>query len=409
MNVTDTESLPVPGPVRALAAELAAGGHDAWIVGETLHTLLRDERPRSWSLATSASAAQIAAQLPTAVPVRASGRAFIVPSPAGTIDLAPHANGETAEADLARRDFRPLAMAWSPLDGHLLDPYDGRADLRDGRLRAVGDVDHCLALDPLRALRAARLVAVHGYRVDPALERGLAALPPDALRNLGSSELRRELLWLLLGERAGAGLKLLRRTQLEAVLARGVRPDAADLVDRLPYTLSLRLAGWLRGAGGAHVLRRLRIGQPVSRRALMLLQHHPIEQSVSVQRRGSLGRLVQRLPSDVLAGLFELRRHELDLAEPDDPSVVSAREALRALQNAVKILAEEADPKSRPPPLTLDGVAVMKELGIEPGPAVGRALRYLRGRIAEEPSCNTPDRLRALLHEWAHAPPAAAP
>jgi hypothetical protein len=47
--------------------------------------------------------------------------------------------------------------------------------------------------------------------------------------------------------------------------------------------------------------------------------------------------------------------------------------------------------------LAIDGAAVMEILGRGPGPAVGRALAWLTERVVEDPSLNTPDRLRALL------------
>src|SRR5690606_5975148 len=42
-------------------------------------------------------------------------------------------------ADLARRDFTINAIAYDPLDGALVDPFDGIGDLRRNLLRAVGD------------------------------------------------------------------------------------------------------------------------------------------------------------------------------------------------------------------------------------------------------------------------------
>jgi hypothetical protein len=42
----------------------------------------------------------------------------------------------------------------------------------------------------------------------------------------------------------------------------------------------------------------------------------------------------------------------------------------------------------------------MEILEIGPGPAVGRALRYLTERVGEDPGCNTEDELRELLRAW---------
>lgn len=61
------------------------------------------------------------------------------------------------ETDLGRRDFTLNAIAVRLPDGHVVDPTGGRADLAAGRLRRAGR--GTFADDPLRALRAARLLA----------------------------------------------------------------------------------------------------------------------------------------------------------------------------------------------------------------------------------------------------------
>ena len=72
------------------------------------------------------------------------------------------------------RDLRVNAIGWDPLADSLIDPWEGRADLRAGRLRAV--TPDTFTADPLRLLRVARLAAVLEARPDEelcALCRGL--------------------------------------------------------------------------------------------------------------------------------------------------------------------------------------------------------------------------------------------
>jgi len=70
----------------------------------------------------------------------------------------------TLEDDLRRRDLTINAMAEDEA-GHLVDPYGGAADLRDGVLRHVSEA---FAEDPVRILRVARFAARYaprGFRV----------------------------------------------------------------------------------------------------------------------------------------------------------------------------------------------------------------------------------------------------
>src|SRR5690348_6014272 len=46
--------------------------------------------------------------------------------------------GDSLEEDLRRRDFTINALACDPLNGHIIDLYNGRQDLDEHILRAVG-------------------------------------------------------------------------------------------------------------------------------------------------------------------------------------------------------------------------------------------------------------------------------
>jgi len=76
----------------------------------------------------------------------------------------------TLEDDLRRRDLTINAMAEDD-GGHLVDPFGGAADLRDGILRHVSPA---FAEDPVRILRVARFAARYarwGFRVAHATNR----------------------------------------------------------------------------------------------------------------------------------------------------------------------------------------------------------------------------------------------
>jgi tRNA nucleotidyltransferase (CCA-adding enzyme) len=52
-----------------------------------------------------------------------------------------------------------------------------------------------------------------------------------------------------------------------------------------------------------------------------------------------------------------------------------------------------------PHDLAVDGNDVMRELGIGPGPTVGRVIAALFERVLDDPGLNTPDRLLPLVRE----------
>ena len=67
--------------------------------------------------------------------------------------------------DLCRRDFTVNAMAYSHNKG-IVDLFDGRKDLQNGIIRAVGDAKKRFDEDALRMLRAVRFAAQLGFKID---------------------------------------------------------------------------------------------------------------------------------------------------------------------------------------------------------------------------------------------------
>lgn len=67
--------------------------------------------------------------------------------------------------DLARRDFTINAMAQG-LDEVIIDPFNGRQDLKRGLIRAVGVPKMRFEEDALRILRGIRFVAKLGFDIE---------------------------------------------------------------------------------------------------------------------------------------------------------------------------------------------------------------------------------------------------
>ena len=85
----------------------------------------------------------------------------------------------TVEEAARRRDFTINAISWDPLTEEYVDPFDGRADIARGVLRAV-DPD-TFAEDSLRVLRAVQFAARFGFTLDPRTRDICRAIPLDDL------------------------------------------------------------------------------------------------------------------------------------------------------------------------------------------------------------------------------------
>ena len=91
-----------------------------------------------------------------------------------TVDFTPLTDG--IDADLASRDFTFNAIAEDVSTGDPYDPHDGRADLSAGVIRVV--TERVFSDDPLRLLRAVRFEDELAFRMDERTEALLRASAP---------------------------------------------------------------------------------------------------------------------------------------------------------------------------------------------------------------------------------------
>lgn len=114
-------------------------------------------------------------------------------------------------ADLSRRDFTINAMAWR--NSKVIDPFNGRQDLKDKLIKCVGNPTERFKEDPLRMLRACRFAGQLGYSIE---EQTFKKMEEHAHNIMGVSKERYciELDKLLMGDYVGDGLRFLFHSKL---------------------------------------------------------------------------------------------------------------------------------------------------------------------------------------------------
>jgi tRNA nucleotidyltransferase (CCA-adding enzyme) len=427
----------VPPAVHALVDRLVDAGHAAFVVGGSLRDALLGREPADWDLATDARPDRLVALFPGAayenrfgtVAVRRDGEVFEVTTFRAEHEYAdfrrPHRVefGDDVEADLARRDFTVNAMAWgrSPADGHaenaLVDPFGGRADLAARTLRAVGDPDARLREDALRMVRAIRLAATLEFDVEPAT---LAAIAENAqlVAHLSGERIGAELEKLLTAPRPSVGLALAAQTGLLAVISpeldaqRGIPQNKLPGEDLWAHTLRtvdaapaerpvVRLAALVHDIGkpatladgrfphhesvGADMadalLRRLRYPRAAADEVVHLVRHHMFGADPDATD-AAVRRFIKRIGAQHIDALFELRRADAigSGGDPDHPATL----AFRARVDRELAAAHPLDRSA----LAIDGSDLITELGLAPGPRLGRVIEELLERVIADPALN---------------------
>jgi tRNA nucleotidyltransferase/poly(A) polymerase len=144
------------------------------------------------------------------------------------IDLSPM-RGPSLLDDLCQRDFTINALAldvsswWTDREIHLLDPLGGIADLEAARLRSCSQ--HSLSDDPLRILRAYRLVSAYGLVLEGKLRENIIQ-GRHGLNQVAVERIRDELVLILEATSSASILRMLDEDGILALLGTGVRANA---------------------------------------------------------------------------------------------------------------------------------------------------------------------------------------
>jgi tRNA nucleotidyltransferase (CCA-adding enzyme) len=180
----------IPADVLGVCKRLRERGHRGWVVGGCVRDLLRGAPAKDWDIATDARPEEVVASFRRVIPtgiqhgtvtVMVQGTGYEVTTLRGEGAYTDGRRPDSVEfvdditKDLARRDFTFNAMAIDPIDGRLVDPFDGAKDLEASVVRAVGEAEERFAEDGLRVLRAARFAATLRCSIDGATKRAMAS------------------------------------------------------------------------------------------------------------------------------------------------------------------------------------------------------------------------------------------
>jgi poly(A) polymerase len=148
--------------------------------------------------------------------------------------------GRDWKVDAERRDFTMNALSISP-DGTVHDYVGGLADLRDRRVRFIGDPARRIAEDYLRILRFFRFQASYGRGAPDAAGLHACIVARDGLRTLSRERVRGELVKLLVAPHAVPTLAVMAETGFAELLLGGV-PQLASFANMIKVEAAAALA-----------------------------------------------------------------------------------------------------------------------------------------------------------------------
>lgn len=363
--------------------------------------------------------------------------------------------GETVQEDLKRRDFTINAMALEiglppslqkqlrndfaqlpekiEVDGQLIDPFDGRRDLKQKLIRAVGDPKERFEEDALRMMRAIRMAAQLKLVID---QETLIAiqLKSGHIAHVSWERIRDELLKLIVTDQVVDAFEILATTGLlahiipEFTQTKGIEQRGHHVHDVWKHSLLackftpsddpiVKLAALLHDIAkpqtqteikdqpgeysfhnheviGARIARdigrRLKLSKKDSQRLFTLVRWHMFYYQPEMTD-SAIRRFIRNVEVENIDDIMALR-------EGDRLGSGSKKTSWR-LEEMKERINEQLNQPMQVSDLEVDGHDVMEQLGIKPGPQIGTILDQLFEQVLEDPSKNEREYLLAQMKD----------
>lgn len=445
---------------------LKKAGFESYLVGGCVRDLFLGRKPSDWDIATNAVPEEIIPLFPHTYYENEFGTVGVVNEKASdqsleNIEVTTYRKegsysdkrrpdsvtfSKRVQDDLSRRDFTINAMALSLPEGErniaagdLIDLFEGKKDLKEGLVRAVGDPQERFAEDGLRIIRAVRFASELGFEIEAKTEKAILD-KRETLGHIAKERIGDEFTKIILSASPAAGIRLLQKMNLLAYVmpeleeALGVEQGGAhkyDVFEHLVralghtadrnYSLEVRLAALLHdiskpetrrtrttgtkeysffghevlGARKAKkILERLKYPNSVIEKVVKLIRWHMFFMDTEEITLSAVRRLIRNVGKENVWELMELRT--ADRIGSGRPKEKPYR--LRKYQSMI----EEAlrDPISVGQ-LNIDGGEIMDITRSKPGPRIGWILHALLEEVLDDPNKNSKEYLNEKVLELA--------
>lgn len=399
--------LSIPVPVLDLMERLEDRGFEAWAVGGCVRDRLLGLAPHDWDLCTDALPGEIAQVFEDFPLVRAGEKHGTIAVVTGRqpVEITTFRTEggyrdhrrpdwvhfeKSLREDLARRDFTINAMAYNPKEG-LVDAFEGIQDLKEKRIRCVGNALERFTEDALRILRAIRFSAQLGFSIEESTWEAIKVIAPNLI-HVSKERIQVELTKLLLSNHPDEIRKVFDReldTRICADFPK-INPAQIAIDPGLPKEKHMRWAALLRHQApeeAVAILRQLKLDNDTISKAKTLVQwwKRPIGAD-QTQIRKTMSQMAPELYDDLL--ILKASVGELEL------------QAEGCVEDLDWVKAQSGEIRQRGDCVSLKELAVtgadLIQAGMKPGKELGETLKRLLELVLEHPEWNTKEILKKV-------------
>jgi tRNA nucleotidyltransferase (CCA-adding enzyme) len=433
----------IPEEVRAISHSLSEANFENFLVGGCVRDLLLERIPKDWDITTIATPEEIQKLFPDSFYENEFGTVGVKTARAGIVEITPYRLeseyadsrhpekvewGKSVEEDLARRDFTVNAIALSlelADDKYkIIDPYEGKEDLKRKLIRTVGKPDDRFQEDALRILRALRISSELGFVIEA---ETLSSIEKngDLLEKISQERIRDEFVKIIMSPSPAVALEMMARLGIlrfispELEKGIGVEQNQAhaytvwehllrslDHAAKKGFPLHVRLAALFHDIAKPHtkalknsqvtfyghevlgarmtrkILENLRFPKEIVDQVWRLVRWHMFFSDTEAITLSAVRRMVRNVSPELIWDLMDMR--VADRIGTGRPKETPYR--LRKYHSMIEqVMRDPISVKQ----LVVDGADVMKLTGSQGGPHVGFILEILLSEVLDDPALNT--------------------
>ena len=328
--------------------------------------------------------------------------------------------------DVERRDFTSNGLVYDPESCEIIDYVNGLKDIESRIIRTIGDPATRFNEDGLRPIRACRFAAKLNFEIE---ENTFIAISKtfDIVKKVSKERIRDELLKMLESEKPSIGLEYLRKSGIldiilpELAECYGISQNKYHIYDVYYHSIYscdaapkenilIRLAALLHDIGKVptkqpntsgdytfynhevlgvkitkKIMKRLKCSNEQIESVSNLILNHMFHYT-NEWTDGAVRRFIRKVGLENIDNLFILRMA--------DRKGNGARKGLpQPIERLKKRIEQviEAENAFSVRDLDIDGNVIMGELGLKPGPVIGKILNELLELVLDNPDLNKRD------------------
>jgi tRNA nucleotidyltransferase (CCA-adding enzyme) len=415
----------VPKKCLNIMKTITSANAEAYLVGGCVRDIILKRKVRDWDIVTNLTPESLVRLFPSG---HYHGKSFGVVTVAGIEISTFRSDTENVSSligDLGRRDFTFNAMAID-LSGTVLDPFEGKNDLKNKTVRFVGNPCDRIKEDPCRMIRGVRFVGLLGGSLDSCSEQAIREMR-TCFPEIAKERVRAEIIKIMDCEYLIKAFESMNKTGLlEFALpllyaCRAILGDEQGAQSVYEHSLKcaslmetdnpiLRLAALFHGVGkpltfkhgfsgyektGAEVVRKFMTDMRFSNSGIDYVSELVEKQNFNSDGTATMGdirKFLSRLTMPV---------HDYLCFRHAESKTINS-EQRRGSYYKMKEMIEEVISES--PPLSLKDLEIsgqdLKEMGLTPGPFFSEVLDACLEKTLEEPLFNEKQKLREFAQNY---------